>query len=253
MFDLRTVLLAELNTFSTAYIDVNKDMNSTVIALADTELVVFVSGACVIGDWNIIDREPLFFNTNRVTNEVELIVMAKSAAAIAGIDTMADALSLALDNNRMGRADILTINVTNIAETIKLKPHFYYKILTLEIVTTEKAGERSCPVPGVLTLSDIELLSAIEVSTITVDLSLGSIFTPARYLWIFDFSASTGPLVCAGRIAFETTVPTLDIAMYDYLDPTNEFTLECIALDSTNSKYITTGVQNGTTGSLSLG
>lgn len=137
MFDLRTALLTELNTLDISGIDIYKDMEATELALSDTERIVFNSGAVAIGDWEM-EREPLFHNTNKVYNYVDLVLMAKSATAFDDIDRMASDLALELNHNRLANPSRVITSIIDVAgETIKLKPHFYYKILTLTITAYE--------------------------------------------------------------------------------------------------------------------
>lgn len=245
MFDVREVLLTELNTFSITGIQGYKDMEGTEIALADTEKIVFTSGMCAIGDLRI-EREDMTFGQNRVTANVELVVMAKSISSVDAIDTMAESLTLNLDNNKFGRGDVLSTRVTNSDETIKLKESFYYKILTYEIVAIETAGANECPVPGTIELSPS--LSSIEEEeiTITATITEGTVFTADRYLWIFDFT--NGATYPTRSIIIETATGSLT---YDFSEPALgsavQFGYEVIAIDSTNSKFITTGSQTGVT------
>lgn len=140
MFDLRYSVRVACMAVNQYYVDKSVfDYESTARSLEQIEKAVFADAAVLIGDWTF-ETEHYTVGYNKVRNKIELLVCAKSVAAIDALDTIVSDFCTALNRNHFDSVVCLDSQVVQIGERKKAAgERVHYVTLTLEVLAFENA------------------------------------------------------------------------------------------------------------------
>lgn len=182
MFDLRTALVAEIIDSNLSYIGADCfDARSTEFALNNMKSYSFSDAAVFVGDVKQTNLEHFTFGKNVITNEAELLIAVNSTEGKSAIETIINALRLALERNNLGQLDWLRTSLVEIGGYRKNEnTGIFYQTCVFEVLAFEATPGSIATQSIILPTVTITDPGAITVNG-TTDITIAFTYTQGTY------------------------------------------------------------------------